>query len=82
VTRNSHAEDIATFLTRLGVPHVPVFPVKRLQTTKADIILRRSGLWDPESGTQALFVDDSIAEHVDPELLACRNLRRVLFART
>jgi hypothetical protein len=84
VTRNSHAEAIAQFLGLHGVPSsVPVFSVKRLRTTKAAVVLRDSGLWDPsDPAARCLFVDDTLAEHLDPELAACPGVVRVLFSRT
>ena len=73
VTRNSYREDIKTFMARAGLPDgIPVHTVKKHQS-KAEVILE--GI----EGT-ILFVDDSVAEHMD-ERLKHSSVFRVLFGR-
>ena len=78
VTRNSFRDDIRTFLRRYGVPEsVSVISVKKHQS-KADAVLDPARLGE---GQLALFVDDMIAEHLDPQFIGNKSVRRVLFSR-
>jgi hypothetical protein len=80
VTRNSHKDDISAFLTAHGAPSdVPVHVVQK-KHSKADFV------WPAGSSTgadakPAIFVDDSIAELVDPQIVCQPNIHRVLFVR-
>lgn len=83
VTRNSHHEKISQWLSRLNAP-VDVHCVGRKSgTTKADVILPQiaeaENCFDGE--VVAVFVDDSVDEHVDEGMVACPNLHRILFSR-
>ena len=73
VTRNSYRDDIKTFMARAGLPDgIPVHTVKKHQS-KAEVIL------EGNEGT-ILFVDDSVAEHMDERLMRS-GVFRVLFGR-
>ena len=64
--------------TRYGVPEsVSVISVKKHQS-KADAVLDPARLGE---GQLALFVDDMIAEHLDPQFIGNKSVRRVLFSR-
>ena len=81
VTRNSYREDIKTFLEREALPKgVPIHTVKKHQS-KAEVVC------DPAHAMKGvgerpvvLFVDDSVAEHLDPRLVE-HGVHRVLFGR-
>jgi hypothetical protein len=76
VTRNSHREDINAFLAAHGAPPgVPVHVVNK-KMSKADFVCPNGS--DAEA---ILFVDDSIAELVDPQIMCRPNIHRVLFVR-
>ena len=78
VTRNSFRDDIVAFLAAQGVPSgVSVHTVKKHES-KATVV---RALLDGDAHAHALFVDDSIAEHVDAGFRECRRVQRVLFAR-
>ena len=81
ITRNAHRAEIRAWLDARGAPSVAVHCVgRRHGTTKADVILAAlDALGD--GGGLALFVDDSIDEHVDARLRGCERLHRVLFVR-
>lgn len=78
VTRNSHKEDIETFLQREGVEVKMVHSVKRTRSNKCDVVCDPALL---PAGETALFVDDDIHEHINPTLMAHPTLHRVLFVR-
>ncbi|CAE8651674.1 unnamed protein product, partial [Polarella glacialis] len=79
VTRNSHREEIRAFLAAHGSPaDVPVHVVKR-PASKAEHVL--AGLSTEDGEERVLFVDDSIAELVDPALAADERVHRILFVR-
>jgi hypothetical protein len=73
VTRNAHVDDIRTFLAQRGLERVEVVRVAR-PASKAVIVAAKPGL--------ALFVDDTIAEHLDDEMRHAPNVVRFLFARS
>ena len=77
MTRNSRRDDIVQFLAQKGAPALRVFTVLKHQS-KAEVLA------DPEllpPGKTALFVDDSLQEHLDPAMQACACVHRVLFTR-
>jgi len=76
VTRNSNVRDIQVFLRVQGVAATVHSVPKSSGRTKADVMLALL----PEE-TVGVFVDDSIAEHLDPRLEQCQRLHRVLFVR-
>ena len=84
VTRNGHTAAIRAFLASNGAPEdIPIRTVRKGQS-KADFIL--AGLEAEDSGGKGeqsvvLFVDDSVAELVDPRLTADPRVHRVLFVR-
>jgi len=75
VTRNSHVQDIKSFLTSHGAPDLVVHSLRRPKS-KAEHIL--PGL---QPGDRALFVDDTIAELMDPLVSQSESVHRVLFIR-
>lgn len=76
VTRNSHRAAIGDFLRAHGAP--PEIPVHVVQKgcSKAEFICEGVA-----EGELALFVDDSILEHVDPRIAGDESVCRVLFVR-
>ena len=78
VTRNSYRDDIKVFLKQKGFPDIPVHTVRQKQS-KVDVMTDTKNL---PPGAQALFVDDSIQEHMDPRIKrAGLKLCQVLFVR-
>jgi len=76
VTRNSHVEDIRTFLASHGAPaDLAIHSLKRPRS-KAEYILA-----DLQPGETVIFVDDTIAELMDPLVTGAGNVHRVLFLR-
>eukprot|EP00927_Polykrikos_kofoidii_P032416 TRINITY_DN27623_c0_g1_i1.p1 TRINITY_DN27623_c0_g1~~TRINITY_DN27623_c0_g1_i1.p1 ORF type:complete len:763 (+),score=151.13 TRINITY_DN27623_c0_g1_i1:197-2485(+) len=75
VTRNSHSEEIGGFLRAHGAPDVPVQTLRRPKS-KAEYVL--SGL---SQDARVVFVDDTIAELMDPRLANDDRVIRVLFVR-
>ena len=73
VTRNTHVDEIRQFLDDKGLRGVPVHRVARPRS-KAEIVCASEGV--------ALFVDDTIAEHLDEEIRDAPNVVRFLFARS
>ena len=89
VTRNAHVDDIRTFLIEQGLADLPVHRVKR-PASKAQVVCDprwrhagATGLGRDAGDKQApvLFVDDNIAEHLDPEIRSAETVVRFLFAR-
>eukprot|EP01062_Namystynia_karyoxenos_P053018 TRINITY_DN42729_c0_g1_i3.p2 TRINITY_DN42729_c0_g1~~TRINITY_DN42729_c0_g1_i3.p2 ORF type:complete len:354 (+),score=124.43 TRINITY_DN42729_c0_g1_i3:935-1996(+) len=80
VTRNSHLDDIATFLARRGVDvRGRVHGVGgKVGGDKADVVLAPEHL---APGGAALFVDDNIREACNPRIASDPRVHRVLFAR-
>ena len=81
VTRNSHAEDISTFLERHGV-HSPVHVVRK-KTSKAKTMLEiLPGLTGGgREHSTAILVDDDVRECCDAATARLPGLFRVLFSR-
>ena len=83
ITRNVHTEQIREFLAMKGLPDVPVHRVGRPRS-KAEIIREiTSEVAEENTGAAArvLFVDDTIAEHLDSEMRSLPCVTRFLFAR-
>ena len=74
VTRNAHVDDIKTFLARSGLGDVGVTRIARPRS-KAEVVAAKGG----EEGEVALFVDDTIGEHLDEEMRAAVGVVRFLF---
>jgi hypothetical protein len=91
VTRNQHTEDIRKFLASKGIPAgtVGIHSVKAVKSKGPDgkmvttggkvAVICHTDLLPP--GKVGLFVDDDIAELVQPEIGDKEGLYRVLFAR-
>lgn len=77
VTRNPHAVEIAAFLRAKGAPASVSVRVVRKGESKADAVLESL----PDADDRAVFVDDTVAEHMDPRLAGDRRVHRVLFSR-
>ena len=77
VTRNAHVDDIKTFLARSGLGDVGVTRIARPRS-KAEVVAAKGG----EGGEVALFVDDTIGEHLDEEMRAAVGVVRFLFVRS
>eukprot|EP00873_Tetraselmis_striata_P029932 jgi/Tetstr1/450196/TSEL_037235.t2 len=80
VTRNSYREDIKKFMEMKGMGKAKIFTTKKHQS-KADAMLDPAVL---QPGQCILFVDDTIAELIDPRLTSKYHrgqLKRVLFSR-
>merc|ERR1712187_78540 len=76
VTRNSHVAEISTFLTAHGAPEeLPIKTLKRPKS-KAEYILANL-----DANDCVVFVDDAVAEVMDPKLAADTRIVRVLFVR-
>jgi hypothetical protein len=76
VTRNSHVQEIRDFLTAHGAPEdLPIHSLKKPRS-KAEYILEGIG-----DGEQVIFVDDTIAELMDPMVSSASGVHRVLFLR-
>lgn len=76
VTRNPHKEEISQFLRAHGAPdNLPVHTLRRPRS-KAEYVVQ-----DLQDGEQALFVDDSIEELLDPLIAGDARIHRVLFVR-
>jgi hypothetical protein len=82
-------DDIRTFLIEQGLAELPVHRVKR-PASKAQVVCDprwrhagTTGLGRDAGDKQApvLFVDDNIAEHLDPEICSAETVVRFLFAR-
>eukprot|EP00929_Paragymnodinium_shiwhaense_P062013 TRINITY_DN30961_c0_g1_i2.p1 TRINITY_DN30961_c0_g1~~TRINITY_DN30961_c0_g1_i2.p1 ORF type:complete len:676 (+),score=90.79 TRINITY_DN30961_c0_g1_i2:102-2030(+) len=76
VTRNPHVAEIRAFLASHGGPEDAVVHSLKRPRSKAEFILP-----DLASGDTAVFVDDSIAELVDPLIARDPRVFRVLFVR-
>lgn len=75
VTRNSHVEEIAAFLAAHGAPHdLPIHSLRRPRS-KAEHFGVLQG------NERAIFVDDSMAELVDPLIANNERVHRVFFVR-
>ena len=77
VTRNAHVDDIKTFLARSGLGDVGVTRIARPRS-KAEVVAAKGGV----EGEVALFVDDTISEHLDEEMRAAVGVVRFLFVRS
>eukprot|EP00933_Yihiella_yeosuensis_P052295 TRINITY_DN5031_c0_g1_i3.p2 TRINITY_DN5031_c0_g1~~TRINITY_DN5031_c0_g1_i3.p2 ORF type:complete len:282 (-),score=52.24 TRINITY_DN5031_c0_g1_i3:83-928(-) len=76
VTRNSHVKEIKKFLAHHGAPEdLPIHSLRRPRSKAEHIV---PGLKD---GDSAIFVDDSIAELMDPLVSVDSRVHRVLFVR-
>ena len=93
VTRNSYRQDIRSFLRSKGLPvledgcgsdeagGIRIHTVVKHQS-KAGIVC--GGAADSTAEAQrrpVLFVDDTLAEHLDPRFAACEHVHRFLFLR-
>lgn len=75
VTRNPHKEEICAFLSAHGAPdNLKIQTLKG--RSKAEYVVE-----DLSASEQALFVDDSIAELVDPCIAGDSRILRILFVR-
>eukprot|EP01065_Artemidia_motanka_P007130 TRINITY_DN13520_c0_g1_i1.p1 TRINITY_DN13520_c0_g1~~TRINITY_DN13520_c0_g1_i1.p1 ORF type:complete len:846 (+),score=173.85 TRINITY_DN13520_c0_g1_i1:316-2853(+) len=78
VTKNSHASEIAQFLSdRASVPQESVRVHSVPGRKKSEVVLRLL----EESGGCAVFADDDVKEHLDPALVSAEAVHRVLFVR-
>lgn len=80
VTRNSYRDDIKKFMEMKGLGRAKIFTTRKHQS-KADAMIDASELGPEEC---ILFVDDTIAELIDPRLTEKYErgqLKRVLFSR-
>ena len=77
VTRNAHVDDIKTFLARSGLGDVGVTRIARPRS-KAEVVAAKGGV----ECEVALFVDDTISEHLDEEMRAAVGVVRFLFVRS
>ena len=74
VTRNAHVDEIRTFLAQQGLGGVTVHRVPRPRS-KAEVVgANATGV--------ALFVDDTINEHLDAEMRTADRVVRFLFTRS
>lgn len=75
-TRNPHREKIYDFLRAHGAPEQLVIHVLKRPRSKAECVVKDLGEFD-----KALFVDDSIAELVDPLIARDPRIHCVFFVR-